>query len=85
MTGDLPQPLTPDVVILGVEFADDYEAISIRYVEARNVAPLAWKKEEVTFSRELVQAEEFDDFMDYLREFLDTGLRNIRTEGGKPG
>jgi hypothetical protein len=81
----LPQSFTPEVIILGVEFSDEYEALSIRYVESRNVAPQAGKKEEVTFNRALLKGEEFDDFMDYLNEFLDIGLRHVRTEGGKQG
>ncbi len=77
--------LTPDIVILGVEFSDDYEVIGIRYVESRNVAPQAWKEENATVSASLLKREDIADLIDTLQEWLDVGLLHIRTDGGNSG
>jgi hypothetical protein len=78
----LPDGSPPDVIILGVSFGDDYEAVTIYYVESRNVAPQAHKKEEITLDKALLPAADVADFIDTIQEWVDKGLIHIRDKGG---
>lgn len=80
---DLPDGGVPDVILLGASFSDDYQVVTFYYIESRNVAPLAHKKEELSLDRSLLPRDEFDEVIDTLQEWLDKGLIHIRREGGK--
>ncbi len=79
---ELPDGQPPEVILLGVSFGDNYEALTIYYVESRNVAPKAHKKEEFTFDKSLIPADDLEDMIDTLQEWLDKGLIYLRTKGG---
>lgn len=79
---DLPDGSPPDVIFLGAGFADDYQLITLYYVESRNVGPMAHKKEELTLDRSLLPAGEVDEVIETLQEWLDKALIHIRREGG---
>lgn len=81
---DLPDGSIPDVILLGLSFGDDYEAMTFYYVESRNVAPKAHKKEELVLDSSLLPADEVKEVIDTLQEWLDKGLIHLRREGGKP-
>lgn len=78
----IPDGNPPDVILMGLSFGDDYEALTIYYVEARNVAPQAHKKEEVTFDAALVPKADIEDLVDTVQEWLDKALVHIRDKGG---
>lgn len=80
---DMPTSLTPDVIIFGVEFSDDYQAAIIHYVESRNVAPKAWKKESITVDATMLDDGDMTEVVSKVRDWLDIGLKHIRNEGGK--
>lgn len=80
---DVPTTFDPDIQIVGIEFAEGYGAIEITFIERRNVAPQAFKRESITVDAELLNKEELADVIDSLGQFLDTGLLHIRSAGGQ--
>ena len=79
---NLPDSFDPDVQIMGVDFSDDYTAVEITYMERRNVADLAFKRESVTIGGELLPRDEIREVLETVQDWLDAALLHIRTKGG---
>lgn len=78
MSSALPTTFTPEVQILSIEFADENEALEIHYMEHRNVAPKAYKREVVTVDASLLPGHEVARMLELAAEWVDAGLLHIR-------
>lgn len=72
--------VVPELHIQGVEFADDYAAIQIAYVEGRNVSDKGYKREVLVLDASVFPKDEVSDVIDTLAQWIDVGLLHLRQQ-----
>lgn len=73
----------PEIQILGIEFSDGYDALEVAYIERRNIAPQAYKREVITIQVDLLSDKEaFQTMISDLSDWIDEAHHHMRDQGG---